>query len=293
MIKSAYGGEFMNNSEKITEFINSVQRITDIGICFYDLENYFHYNTLGIKDNRGHYCEFCKCIRILENGRAECDKSDRFEAINYAAEYKRPFFFKCHMGMSEICIPLYSKEMLLGVVFVGQCRTADSDTEFIKKRISDMGGDDKLFSRFLKLPLISKETMLDTANIISRFFDAMLIGGVQENEDLFKDESLPLPVKISEYISSNYRYTITTSSIAKMLFMNPSYISRIFKEHTGMTITEYTNSVRIENAKNLLEISTISIGSIALNTGFNDANYFSRTFKKITGMTPEEYRKKF
>ncbi|MDY4976257.1 MAG: PocR ligand-binding domain-containing protein [Clostridia bacterium] len=282
----------MNHTEKITEIINAVQNISNVGICFYDLENFFHYNTLGIKDNRGHYCEFCKCIRLLENGRKECDKSDRFEAISYAKKYKKQFFFKCHMGMNELCVPLFAKEKLLGIVFVGQCRTEDSDMNYIRKRINEMKGNEELLlAHFMELPLVNKETMLDTAKIISNYFEA-----ITNKEDYicikgFEAANTPLPEKISEYINSNYRYRITTGELGKKLYMNPSYLSRIFKEYKGITITEYTNRVRIENAKRLLEISQISISSIAMNVGFNDSNYFSRIFKKITGLTPELYRK--
>lgn len=282
----------MNNTEKITEIINAVQNISNIGICFYDLENFFHYNTLGIKDNRGHYCEFCKCVRLLENGRKECDKSDRFDAINYAKEYKQPFFFKCHMGMSELCVPLFAKEKLLGIVFVGQCRTEDLDLNFIRKRVNEMkGNEEHLFARFMELPFINKETMLDTARIISNYFDALTNKDDNVNIGDFENADVPLPEKISEYINSNYMYRITTGELGKKLYMNPSYLSRIFKEYKRITITKYTNNVRIENAKKLLEISQISINSIAMNVGFNDSNYFSRVFKKTTGLTPELYRK--
>ena len=95
-----------NLTGDITEFINAIRKLTGIGICFYDLNSFFGYDRYGVKNNRGHYCEFCKKTRELSDGRIRCDESDKNEAISLAKQYKTPFFFECHMGMQELVIPL-------------------------------------------------------------------------------------------------------------------------------------------------------------------------------------------
>ena len=77
---------------------------------------------------------------------------------------------------------------------------------------------------------------------------------------------------------------------AECLNVNPSYLSTLFKKETGMTLTEYINRKRIENALLLLNSTDMQIQMIAQYCGITDVNYFTKTFKKIVGKTPKEYR---
>ena len=81
------------------------------------------------------------------------------------------------------------------------------------------------------------------------------------------------------------------TSLAATFNYNEKYLGRLFKAKTGQTISEYCNSRKIGNAKQLLKHSRLSISDIAAQTGFNNVTYFNRTFKKITGKSPQEYRR--
>jgi AraC-like DNA-binding protein len=72
----------------------------------------------------------------------------------------------------------------------------------------------------------------------------------------------------------------------------PSFCRR-FKQKTGMTFVEYLNSVRINNAKKLLQQSKMYVDDIAYECGFNSISFFNRKFKEQTGMPPTEYRRRF
>lgn len=84
---------------------------------------------------------------------------------------------------------------------------------------------------------------------------------------------------------------ITLSDLSKLTNKNPSYLSRRFKKETHMTLKNYVNMLRINEAKALLEESEISILDIALKVGIPDQSHFSQVFKKSVGMTPRMYRK--
>lgn len=66
----------------------------------------------------------------------------------------------------------------------------------------------------------------------------------------------------------------------------------IFKKMMGCTPTSYLNSIRLEQARNMLRNSNMSVAQIAHSTGFNDGFYFSRVFKKSFGVSPSAYRSK-
>lgn len=112
-----------------------------------------------------------------------------------------------------------------------------------------------------------------------------------ENDIIQKRTKIKRLDKIFEYISENYRGNITTAQIAKMCYLNESYLCRFFKKATGITLLSYINEYRIEKAAVLLRNTEENITNVALNAGFSDLNYFSRIFKKNMGCSPKEYRK--
>lgn len=97
-------------------------------------------------------------------------------------------------------------------------------------------------------------------------------------------------IRIMEFLNRNYCANISTNDLAEYVHLNPGYLSKIFKQETGTTITKYINNLRILKAKQMLNIGNYSISEIAAETGFNDYFYFLKTFKKITGMTPHQYK---
>jgi AraC-like DNA-binding protein len=68
---------------------------------------------------------------------------------------------------------------------------------------------------------------------------------------------------------------------------------RKFRKATGMTFTAYINSMRINNAKKLLQQSKLYVDDISFECGFNSVSFFNRKFREQTGMTPMEYRRRF
>jgi AraC family transcriptional regulator, arabinose operon regulatory protein len=99
--------------------------------------------------------------------------------------------------------------------------------------------------------------------------------------------------EVRKYIDSNYREELSLEVVAKQFNINKSYLLRIFKEDSGITINNYILQQRILKAKNDLRFTGKTLEAIAEDSGFKDANYFIRMFKKIEGITPGEYRKQW
>lgn len=91
------------------------------------------------------------------------------------------------------------------------------------------------------------------------------------------------------FILEKYSGIVTLELAAGAIGLNPSYLSRIFKEETRMTFSEYVNRVRIEAARKLLGSSQYSIKQISNLVGFATYNYFFKVFKEMTGVTPQAY----
>lgn len=96
--------------------------------------------------------------------------------------------------------------------------------------------------------------------------------------------------KVITVIDTDLTADLSLSRQAKLLNVNSSYLSTLFKKETGMTLTEYVSKKRIEHASFLLASTNLQIQAIAQNCGIYDVNYFTKMFKKYTGKTPKEYR---
>ena len=110
------------------------------------------------------------------------------------------------------------------------------------------------------------------------------------NDDIAKGYSKLVSNAIN-YIKLNFKYEIRLSSIAKELFVHPTYLAKKFKEETRKTVSEYINEVRVKEAKIMLKNTEFKVEDIAYYVGYNDKKYFSKTFKKIYNQSPSDYRK--
>ena len=80
-------------------------------------------------------------------------------------------------------------------------------------------------------------------------------------------------------------------TVAEAVHLSQSHLSTIFAQETGMTFTQYLTSLRIGQARQLLETSELRSFQIAEAVGYNDAHYFSYMFKKSNALTPGVYRR--
>ncbi len=96
---------------------------------------------------------------------------------------------------------------------------------------------------------------------------------------------------IKEYLDTHLTEKISLDDLASMFYINKFYLTRIFKEQFGVSITAYLLQIRITHAKQLLRFSDLPIEKIAVECGMADANYFARMFRKIEGIAPGEFRR--
>lgn len=96
--------------------------------------------------------------------------------------------------------------------------------------------------------------------------------------------------KAKEYINEHCCDDITLEDIAKQIYLNPVYFSRLFKEQTGENFSDYLIGLRMKRAMKLLNDEKIKVYEISLMIGYKSVQYFYRLFKQYTGFTPTEYR---
>ncbi|MDF2921872.1 MAG: two component transcriptional regulator, AraC family [Paenibacillaceae bacterium] len=93
------------------------------------------------------------------------------------------------------------------------------------------------------------------------------------------------------FIHEHYQMeNISINVLSAELQVHPTYFSRLFRQETGSTFTEYLMKVRMEKAKEYLSGTALRVSEVAFAVGVKDPFYFSTLFKKHTGMNPTEFR---
>ena len=111
----------------------------------------------------------------------------------------------------------------------------------------------------------------------------------EKTQELSSGETIIDQIKI--YITKSLASDLSRESLAKEFFLNPNYLSRLFKKETGISLQDYILQERLKKAKFLLETTALSISEVHEQCGFYHSSYFSKVFKREMGMTPQEYRR--
>lgn len=97
--------------------------------------------------------------------------------------------------------------------------------------------------------------------------------------------------RVIDYVDDNYYdINISVAVIAEKFQLTPSYLSKLFKEQTGLGLLDYMAKARIDKAKQLLKEGQMDIKDIAKAVGYFNIGSFIRTFKKLEGVTPGSYK---
>jgi transcriptional regulator GlxA family with amidase domain len=99
--------------------------------------------------------------------------------------------------------------------------------------------------------------------------------------------------KIEGVMQARYADDLSTPALADLAGMSERNFLRRFKAATGQAPAVYLQAVRIEAAKAMLELESLSVQTVALKVGYEDVSFFRAVFKRATGMTPGDYRERF
>lgn len=130
-------------------------------------------------------------------------------------------------------------------------------------------------------------SICDLEHFITDRFEACMSRPVEDNNN-----TTGVMDMVIKYVQENYQQQISLQELAdRQLFMNASYLSRLFKSTTGQTFSKYLLTFRLKAASDLLENSSLHISEIGEYVGFSDSSYFISCFKKQFHMTPKEFRR--
>lgn len=136
----------------------------------------------------------------------------------------------------------------------------------------------------------SCEALQDVQNI-QRLQINMLLTYTEQVARLRKGiQPTPLAIAVSAWVQRHLSEPIDTEKLAQELHYSRPYLSRKFKEETGMTLTDFILTKKSEEAARLLAYTDKSLIAVSDYLGFSSQSHFSRVFKKYIGKTPSAYK---
>ncbi|MDQ1913654.1 response regulator [Paenibacillus sp. GD4] len=112
--------------------------------------------------------------------------------------------------------------------------------------------------------------------------------GAEDRKEASPKELIPILLHL---IHLEYRNHMSLQQFAQQHHVSLGYLSRMFKEQTGFTFSDYVTELRIRKAKELLCGGACGLQEVSRLVGYEDPKYFSAQFKKLVGMTPHLYAK--
>lgn len=147
-----------------------------------------------------------------------------------------------------------------------------------------------------KIMFISKYSKIDFTTV-SKFSDikTMFLKVIRElitniRKFQFGSEMNSMIRNICKIVLDRIDSDVSVKIIADQMFLNPSYLSTLYKEKTGRSLVEYITMVKMERAKVLFHDGNLRNYEIADKLGYKDVEYFGKLFKKYTGMTPSKFK---
>ena len=159
-----------------------------------------------------------------------------------------------------------------------------------ENRICSFDADEtfvQLFDKIVKnMENQSTHTILSVSLAIHQILSAMIsrsTGALSANQRSIR--------KTADYLAVHYREPMDLDYLLQTANMSKSYFMRLFRQYIGTTPYNYLLSLRITRAKELLEVTDMTIHEIAMDTGFSDDASFSTRFSAMTGISPLKYRR--
>ncbi|HZG57814.1 response regulator [Paenibacillus sp.] len=138
-------------------------------------------------------------------------------------------------------------------------------------------------------PLLSYEEHASFSDM-TKYFRSLAESLFAESEDETKLVSNDVIGRVRAYIGANLTGDVSLTRLAESVYLTPFYLSRLYKQQTGQSLTDYISEVKLKTAMEMLAGTSAKIQEVGAAIGYDTPSYFARFFKKYTQMTPQQYR---
>lgn len=201
---------------------------------------------------------------------------------------------KCFAQLRETSIPVRSGNLTVGYLTTGQVFTETPDEEEFESILGSVSGPvdpEELREKWLSSRTVSQEQYYGVITLLAAF--ALQLSELMNRILVENETSEPETViRAKRFINSNLDEKLSLDMVASQVGVSSYYFCKLFKQSTGMTLTEYINRRRVEWAKRKLMDPRVRVTEVAYDVGYQSLSQFNRSFGKYAGMSPTQYRER-
>lgn len=234
---------------------------------------------------------------ILNEPRSACNSCSRACQNLYQSAETTAQTISCFANLRETAIPVRAGGQTVALLTTGQVFTK-SPSEAGFETISGQLEADEANERQLNQ---LKEAWLNTRTIpiaqyegIITLLAAFAIQFSEYLNRLLVEQSHAEPdvvMKAKQFINANLEDKVLLEEVAHHVSVSTFYFCKVFKQSTGMTLTEYVNRRRVERAKQKLLNPQNQVAEVAFDVGYQSLSQFNRSFLRYVGVSPSRYRR--
>ena len=283
----------INIIDEICDYIRFLNTTYNLEITIHPMgwDDYLFHTR--IVECNAHNNLFCHQIKIVGDETNNICLKEQYNCFQQC-HANEIFYYTCFAGVTQLIFPVYNGKSKIGYVAVGNFYTDRNEAlnllhSHCKNNNVDFNNMKVFFDSCITEMTYSKSLI---STIVNPILSMIEIAYLQGEDVPVYDDNDSFYLRLLSYIKTNYTSNISIKYLAKRQNCSVSYLSHFFKKQCGMSLPEYINFLRINDAKTYLEMTNMSIQEVANLCGYSSANYFSTAFKKIVGVSPKVYREK-
>lgn len=238
---------------------------------------------------------FCEKLNLCPSACNACIEVN--QRLNEEAKINGPTTCHCFSGMSSTAVPVSCNGTLIGMLRTGQIFhkvPRPSTFENVAKTLRRQGltekDTEKLRDAYMQTRVVEPERYQSMVTLLATF--GSQLSRHAENLSIISDGSEPAAVaRARKFIDTTLADPLPLSLVARQAGLSESHFCRVFKESTGLTLTDYVNRRRIEWAKRELLKPEARVSEIAFHIGYQSLSQFNRSFARFTGNSPTNFRR--
>ena len=238
---------------------------------------------------------FCEILNLCKRACDACVETNR--KLMKEAEAAGPSTCHCFAGLSATAVPVKMGATVVAYLKTGQVFHQMPDEARFNEVVGAIG------RKTLDGPMLKqlRTAYFETQTIDPQRYNSMVkllhsfaeqLGAQAESLAIINEGSEPVAIaRARQYILANLDQPLPLGDVAKHASLSASHFCRMFKDFTGLTLTDYINRSRVEWAKRELLKPEVRISEIAFLVGYQSLSQFNRSFSRIVGASPTEFRR--
>ena len=247
-----------------------------------------------LDENSVNRSPFCEQLNLCRSACAACVETNR--RLMHEVEVGGPTTCHCFAGLTSTAVPVKMGATIVGFLRTGQVFSRTPSEEDFEQFLGKYGRKQldretrkTLHEAYFQTRTIRPERYSSMVKLLESF--ATQLGQHAESLAIIEEGSEPAAIaRARKHIHQHLDEPLPLGSVARVAGLSESHFCRLFKDATGLTLTDYVNRCRVEWAKKELLKPEKRVSEIAFQIGYQSLSQFNRSFARIVGASPTRWR---